>query len=750
MNCPLLSTSRIYTPNPSLPQCGLFVRYQHTPSDSDGYDESPSRRPKSREFQRQNIHRQRSKPRTHKFELDHPFLGKPAEVLVVPDKKRRRSVKKPAKPRAKKEAQLPFLLDEFESEKGPLDSSVVAERIESLRSPRSVGDKLSQSDWTELRNSLRSSFTTQQLSGYIAGDRKRDIVDTEANTVHRNHSNLGEWRPGTSHFLETGPSQERLSGRVAATRDAKGKDLLVERVLRDCWQLGVSGEIGQLDIRFPKHALSLLISSELFSFADLAKLHGTQIDVTSSLGLVRVTGNQRSCESVREIIRDYTNRIRTVDLNFFPPKDARSKVSAQTFTPEFLSWVAATHKVAFEESSSQIPTRLYVLSENQANAQDARRTLNLALHRALFPSVSFSTYVPASEHSGVGDVNVQDIASWHDRQKSWFRWETLQRSDFLARLPSHNSSEHQSTHPDELLKFLRRAPSVSSNFRSGFEMRESITASVGKCLFLKKPLIEEQVSASQLGQMSLARTFVRDAPVASLISNMTPRALDSSFRIHRIRLVPTALHDGIIPSLDLEFAFPQNIADSTGRPSLRSAEAVLAENHVDYLIPEGMADIRFTRKLTRELPDGVLTNDSLKNILEDMAARFHNSLVHNTEVPLPAFKHITFPSNLLCSSGEGHNSDRVSSLEYMILPVNDIQGTAVNQYAVHDKHVLYSSYDSGPYDSPNVTDLSLELKPKDQSVGDTDKSLPAYSNQISQKDFSSFYNAACTLVSELD
>ncbi|KAL4810709.1 mitochondrial inner-membrane-bound regulator-domain-containing protein [Aspergillus unguis] len=755
-----LSTYRLTTSCTSSSQRPVLVRNLWT-ADADGSSRERSPRRKWRYDMMSNrarhLKEKGKRARGKRIQLDVPFLGEPADVLLVQNKPRRKRSSESeksgeAQPTASADA-LPHLLTEFEQDRAPFDSSEVSERIDSLRSDYEPGRKLSPGDFQGLRSRLRASFTIPQLAEYVSEARKQGSIDTESSPEHREYSNPEEWRPGTSQYLETGSLiQETIGERIIALENiTKNKDRSVERILRDIWQLGIVNEVGQLDLRLPTHALTLLASSEFFSFEDLASQYGTAIDLTRSLGLVRITGKQRSCESIREIIHDYLNRISSEEVNIPLSDNIKAQEIAQIFTPEFLTWVEKTYNVAFEQGSSPIPTRLYYLSANQVAAEDARRALNLALYNAALPSVPFSTYMPASGLSEIHDVDVKDTATWHDRQKPWVRWEKPLGRDHWTRVPSYISNEHQTSLSAELLKHLRQGQPLNADFvriAPGLGVRESITASIGKSLFLRKPMLEgKEVSASQLGQMALARTFVKDVPAAPLIRNLKPQVLDEHSRVHRFRLVPTAIHADVFPPLDLEFAAPRDPnTNQRGRTVLRSAEAVLVENNVDYLLPESVADIRFTRKLSYELQSSRRPNNSLAHLILEMRSRIHENLITNREVPLPAFQTIRIPNFLLRNTDPYLEPGRSSVAEYMFEPVNDLQGTLINQYEARNHRVLFCSRDGGPYNPSTITNLYTELYPKDEDAGTSTAPL----EQILQEDFSSFYHTACAVAHELD
>ncbi|GFF29803.1 hypothetical protein IFM61606_01504 [Aspergillus udagawae] len=731
-------------------QRDAFVRYQNTTTD-------PENDPLSRRRPRARWTNQKEHPKSQKVTLDVDSLGKPGEIVVVPHRTRRRRNSEIKRDTSDKSA-LPFMLEDIENKDTALESATINESIQSFREPHRPHDKLSINDWEDLRNRLQSSFTFQQLSDYIQ-EAKQEALGQKDGEPRSEHTPTAVWRPGTSIFLETSPvSQGSFADRVAVTQALKGKQLLAERILRDCWQLGVAGEVGQIDIRLPAYSLSLLLNSEHFSFEELASLHDAKIDVTRSLGLIRVTGSQHTCESIREIIYDATNRIRQEDVDLPTPNSATSK-SGRIFTPDFLAWVSKTYGVAFEQELSQGVIKMFYLAENREDADNARRTLNLAIYNITSPAIPFGTYLSATQSASVYNANPERNVPWFDRQKAWFRWamSSAQSSETKV-LDTPFFDKHQSLLSDELLKLLRKSsPSISE--RNGIS--ETVVAAVGQCLFLRKPSFETQtLSASQLGKLSLPRTFITDVPrVTSFLRTLEPRLPDDDQQFYLFRLIPTAAHANIFPRLELEVTLTgsHRSSGSDAQIGIHSVKAELAESSVDYLLPENGLDLRFTRKLYRDLQHGYPENESAENItveslrqcLQGIFSRYTNS---EGEAPLPAFTHVPLPNHLLKGTvnSEPDNSGNHSTAEYMFMPVKDLRGTRIHRYDFKGQQLNYAFYESGPFNPYRTTEIFLDM---DLTVGDTSASSPAegaMSPDPLHRGFNSFYGAACSLAFELD
>ncbi|KAE8156968.1 mitochondrial inner-membrane-bound regulator-domain-containing protein [Aspergillus tamarii] len=764
LSCPIPPSGRKCSSPSTLRLRDVFVRSQHT----DGEPKNDSRETTETTEKTETTententeslesrpprYRRRIKPQTNpmrgkfdKVPINVSSLGNPGEVVVVPQPKRRRFayLKHPRyrTDEATKNA-LPFMLNDIENADDILDDDLVTERIESFRTPYRPGDKLSPADWENLRSDVQTSFTIQQLSDYIEQFKAENTVPEEGLILHGG-AKLAQWRPGTSAFFETESApQVGAAKRVATSLDLRGKYLLTERILRDCWHLGLIGEVGQLDIRLPAHSLSLFLHSEHFSFEELAGLHDAKIDITHSLGLVRITGKLHSCEFIRDIIYDATTRIREEDLELYP-SGATPKGKTRVFTADFLLWVSKTYGVSFDLTSTT-PTKMFYLVENKPKADSARRTLNLAIHDATQPPIPFGTYMAASEPVDTYDINPELSVSWFDRQKSWFRWaipSAQTTASSMSDAPYFN--KHETRLSDELLKLLRAR---SRTKLGNAEAHESITAAVGRCLFQHKPFEGKAITAAQLGKLAPPRTFTTDIPrVIPFLHQLAADYPEEEIQLHRLRLVPSAVHANIFPQLELEVAIAPGGFES--EYNVQNARAILSQSSVDYLLPECGLDLRFTRKLTHDVLDSFSEDGPLQPLQLSLREFFSKAVIYEGETPLPAFSQLSIPNHLLVQAGEERDPDGFTTAEYMYLPVSDFRGTRLHQYDFEGHQLNYSFYESGPFSPHRTTDIFLDM-----DVAGTSEQSPSEngaSQEPVQREFGSFYKAACSLAFELD
>jgi hypothetical protein len=679
-----------------------------------------------------------------KITLDVDTLGKPGQIVVVPSRRRRTlNRNRNRTPENESGGTISSILDELDEESSAPSDKSVQQRIDEVRGSYQLGQTLPAADLKTLWSKLASSFTYKQLSEYISEYSRNSVVEDKG------------WTWGSSNSK----SQDKSLGK---TKGFRGKSRAAETIVRDCWQLVAEGERGQLEFRIPAQSISLLLHAEHFSFHELASLHGCSIDVTQSAGLVSLTGKRNDCESVHEIIIDATGRIREDDVGINPY--IHGDGTSQVFSPDFLEWVSNTHGVFVEHKAHRPPQKILYLAENKLGADNARRTLNLALSNTTSPSTPFSTYLPASELASAYSYKPEAHASWFEKQKSWFRWAMSSSQNAEAEnLETPFFDKHQTRLSDELLKLLRvTTPKIGPV--TG--LHESVTAVVGKCLFMQKPSLDDTaISPAQLGRMSLPRAFTKDIPrVSRFINSLMPIRPENEAPLYRLRLSPTS-NAGSPPELEVEVAMNSNL-DGV---DIHSVKAILATNSVDYLLPENGLDLRFTRTVSQDLlykpsPHSELPQSSFEDpllehssspqiqaMLESLQTSLEGSIVSSGAlqgpVPLPIFCNIALPCDLVQQSTSQKSktldeptAENSVSVEYMFPPLTDIRGAVVQKFDFDGRPLDYRYYESGSLLAARTNEVSLGMEiPHINSAAEDDQS-----EQLDHE-FHSFYNTACDM-----
>ncbi|KAI2713510.1 hypothetical protein CBS147332_5250 [Penicillium roqueforti] len=716
----------------------VLPRYQSNWSRDDERDAFDG--PKS---ERNREPKDNGKRETGTFTLDVDTLGKPGQIVVVPSRRRRMlNRNRNKKPGNEYAGTISTMLDELNEENSSPSDKSVHERIDEIRGSYQVGQILPAADLKALWSKLASSFTYKQLSEFISEYNRNSVIEEKG------------WTWGSSN-------SKSLLGK---TKGFRGKSRAAETIVRNCWQLVADGERGQLEFRIPAQFISLLLHAEHFSFHELASLHGCGIDVTQSAGLVSLTGKRDDCESVHEIIIDATGRIREDDVGINPY--IHGDGISQVFTPDFLEWVNSTHGVFVEHRAHRPPQKILYLNENKLGADNARRTLNLALSNTTSPSTPFSTYLPASELASAYSYKPETHASWFEQQKSWFRWAMSSSQNAEAEsLETPFFDKHQTRLSDELLKLLRVTP-PKNGFVAG--LHESVTAVVGKCLFMQKPSFDDTaISPAQLGRLSLPRAFTNDVPLVSrFINSLTPIRPKNEAQLYRLRLSPTS-NTASPPELEIEIAVNSNL----NGVDVHSVKAILATNSVDYLLPENGLDLRFTRTISQDLlykssPNSENPQSSsehlfpetsfslpiqvmLQSIKTSLQGSIVNSGASQGPVHIPIFCNIILPCDLVHQPASQKTKSKKSdesmaessiAVEYMFPPLSDIRGAVIQKYNFDGRPLDYRYYESGSFLAARTNEVSLGMQ-----IPQID--LAAGNNHSEQLDheFHSFYNAACDM-----
>ncbi|KAJ5902573.1 hypothetical protein N7495_003101 [Penicillium taxi] len=661
-------------------------------------------------------------------------LGEPGKIIVLPPKRRRKRKQAKDEPQS---SLLSSMLDDLDSEVLGGCSESVQKAFDSFRGELNPSQKLASDAWEEVRSRLASSFTWEQLSNYV-DQNIYSSLGTEA---------AEQWRPGKSAFLLANPMNQDAVDRVTSSLDLKGKHILAERILRNCWQLAKGDEIGQLDLHMPHFALELLLNSLNFSFDSVAKMSQSSIDITLSLGLVRITGTESACQHIREIIADASARIREDTINIDP------EASVSALTPQFLDWIKQTYEVSFE-GKANVLQKVYYLAENKQGADNARRALNLAIYNSNQPRRSFATYLPSTQQADLYTYNSPNNLSWLDREKSWFRWATPPVQASTIGSPQELFYDNHPTQiSDQLLKVLRRNSTLPIESESGVKLHESVTAAVGQCLFAQKsPFTNTSFSAPELGGLSLDRKFVNDIPrINPFLESLKHVHIGTDYQLRRVRLIPPPSASETLPELEIEFfamstEHSENLDEIHDIIDIKQVKAIYETSGIEYLLPENGLDVHFTRTVYRKishvalskLPEYESLAESIKAPLREASLATNDS---STSIPLPAFCHVSLPRELASATTSTTPSDSNITVAYTFPILDDARDTAVHQYEFDARVLNFCLLERGPF-NPSRIELSMDINLSNQGAdGD--------SEDVANDAFHSFYKDSCDMAFEV-
>lgn len=710
--------------------------------------------------------------------LDVDALGQPGKILVLPLSKRRQPKvahqdrKKSKESSAEKKTSLP--VDSFIQEITPGSGDDYISLLDEIRSSISSGDILSSEEWVKLQVKIERSFTLNQLSNYVAQYSHRTpplspISDESTADAEVDASGESEtWQPGEFFEAMTGEGDTATSNVYQAPKSVNSekktkltKEVLAERILRECWQLEVQDAIGKLDIRLPSQVIFMLLSSDQYSLEELAHSHDAKIEPFGSLNLIRVYGTRRACESVQEIVKTYCTGIRTesIDLSFLDTLRAD-----ESTLKEFSEWLAKTYGVYIPDLDRNPIASVSYFAGSEHMFNRARQELELASSILSVKPVSFSSYVPSDATGLLKSISSKrsEVLSLLYRSKSWTRWSIpTSLEDYTKESLPPLFSEHKPTFSSEILQVLReRASRTNPN-----DVEERLTAAIGQCLYQSSSGDNAtHLSAAQLGDSGMPRLWHGWLPkMLSFIGTLQrfPGTKEGS-RHHQFRMLPCNQNDRTLPALevDLTLSWERNSKGSASlaKVSLNNVRAIVEETSIDYLLPESNYDLRFTRTLTREIFK--VSEDGDSDMLREILLSSLDEPLHQRGKPFPPTCQVPLPGSLLRDIQPNGNkyafdSDKLESDtiigQYWLPSIRSFSGTMIQSFDFLGEKLNYNHINGGPLGVRKDDQVSLEMlvdrMPLSPSTAGRKLSNAESdsADAILEQEFRSFYRTACQL-----
>ncbi|EFQ98025.1 hypothetical protein MGYG_01062 [Nannizzia gypsea CBS 118893] len=655
---------------------------------------------------------------------DVKVLGKPAHVVIVDNKPRRpRDVLQAANNKSSWKSPTELLKD-LHKERVEFELEEVEKNLAYLRSLYNPGDSLSLKDWEHLHETLGDGFTFEQLRQYYQ--------NSERNTECEKSS---EWRAGNSTYLDQAPApQGRITTRILAFKEMGPKKKLVEKILRESWELSIDGEEGQLDVYLDPSPMSVLLLPTMPLLNMFAESHKVNIDVSRHLGLIRITGSKQSCIGTSQQLKEWASDIRSMDTGL-PVAQLKAVADLSYWESTLLPWVQSEYNVSFDTSWNKDALSIHYLHGTESNAHRARQTLYLAVS-SVHQMGGLFTNLSSSENAHLYPVTYPNSMNLPDRQKEWFRW--IKSGDSSGRIPGRPPASiygKGSVKPfHKLLDLLFDKEDLSKQSLLGPQCtREVITASVGQCLFEGKPPQDSgQVSFPNIESSQIPRVFINEVPnTLPFLDSLEVAASNVNKSSFRIRLLPSYKKQPFLPELELELevATPEDGEDISTTPKIRNVSAIISSRDVDMLLPESPLDIRFNRKLYYNLFDqgcaafiSAEADNEFHSSLNRCAESFKVNLPLTRNQPsMPLFctlaipKHITElldPSRKLSPSVPAQSSQEGEYIigEFCVYPpVQSLAEAGVSKYIYKELGLTFGTRDMGPYLPLKTTDISLTL-----------------------------------------
>lgn len=716
--------------------------------------------------------------------LDQEFLGEPSKVFVLDHSSEKRfegNFMKVGEHEVKDETPKTRsqILEEINRERHELPSSNDATTsLQYLKNLHKPGQALPTAEWNKLRDTLNSGFTTAQLSDYVQREQEEASGDSKQRKPKE-----AEWKAGTSSFVELGSAtQERITTRIEGLNRYLAKRVLAEKILRECWQLSLMDEVGQLDVRLPSRNLSVLLLSPESPLKSLAESCNATIEVSQKISLVRITGSETACLNAKSRLAELASETRSLDIDL-----PTSVVKRNQICTDLLPWIQREYGILCRSNKNAKTATLHYLSSAGSDVQQARRILFLASIPDPDPRHNFVTNLSKSLPANLYPVLSPDCMKLPDRQKEWLRWakplsdSNITEGRATRRPPESIYNRNPAAPLARISDTLFKAPEERRKYLHGRFTREVVTAAVGKCLFQKQhKLAKDVVTFSDIETSSAPKTFITDVPntLSFLKSLNTVRSGDSqNSSTFRIRLMPSPPNKLQLPPIELELKSGPTSRDpgEVSAPILQKASAIIDTTEVDMLLPETSLDIRFHRTLQYDLFEGQEPSfsgeggNTIQSSLLECAEMFRlHYPLSSPQPPMPVFFNLAIPKNLVKSlsskpskskkSAEDQSAEYITGEYYTYPPLRSFANASIAKYTYKDYELDFTSQNTGPFLPKQTTVLSLSYgrwsdaqKPNpDQDISQEDEAASDRIKEHSPRaDFRPFYTRACQLAFEL-
>ncbi|KAM5441216.1 hypothetical protein MferCBS31731_003644 [Microsporum ferrugineum] len=656
---------------------------------------------------------------------DVKVLGKPAHVVIM-NKKPRRPQKVAQTNTDKGPWKSPAeLLKDLHREKADFKLEELEENFDRLCALYSPGQSLLLNDWEHLHKTLNDGFTFEQLKKYYQ--------NAERNTDDEYQDG---WRAGISPYMDQAPApQSRITTRIPAFKEMGPKKRLVERILRECWELSIDGEEGQLDVHLDRRPMSVLLLPTMPLMNMFAESLKVNIDVSRHLGLIRITGSKEACMETSRQLHEWASDVRSMDIDL-PVAHLKSRADMGYWENTLLPWIQSEYNVSLDINWEEEVLTIHYLHGAESNAHRARQTLHLAVPPP-HQQDGLLTNVSNSESAHLYPVSCPGSMKLPDRQKEWLRWIKIGEGD--GRVPGRPPA---SIYGKGLVKpfhtlLERLFDGEDSNTRHTLDpefTREVITATVGQCLFESAPSYNsEQVSFPDIETSQTPRIFINEVPntlpFLDSLENVENNDNTSSFRI---RLLPSRNGHPPLPELELELetVLPEDNEDVSISPRIRKVSAIVTSRDVDMLLPESPLDIRFNKTVyyclfepdnTKGNPHSAAADSEFLSSLHKCVEAFKlNMPLARNQPPMPLFCNLAIPkrvaalldsseSSQSASSKTAEKTEYITGEYYIYPPVQSLAEAGVSRYIYKEFDLTFGTRNLGPYLPTKTTDISLTL-----------------------------------------
>lgn len=519
-------------------------------------------------------------------------LGTPAEILVLPERKKRPSSRKEEDadldPLQHQEAEnveqegstKPTQLNVQESlaqELRPITIQEVNRNIEIIRDQiGGQGTHLSPARWSRARNSLRDGFTKDQLRRYIQHNlpiEKFALKDDPSKLAHATKKDVAAWLLHSVWDIQSDHPQ--------ATPAQPQKSIV-----------------------FSGQDLDIILRGKAQHLADIASQFRVKIDVFRNEARMRVTGSREDIEKVANLIRDWKSSVLTVN-HVFP------KYVVKLITPEDLSRVGELHGVVIALAGTHLVFSGFDLLSIAAAYRDLYiNTFDVRKQRQLPP------IFVADQAASAVLLPVHQPPSPQSDRRYRFRY-LAQHTTAEAADPEHTSNDVSKSIDTVVDAHLaRRDGGVLLQPTWSVNLAETIWKSSGaQRTESTRPASVNAITTTEIPRLLqyLKRQVTFDTSQCQYLRDLTA----GDQELYRLRF--TRPHRR---SIEMYLSRPSPLIDGTVKPlQLRQLYVVVQSNSSSLLLPNHLVDLNVTTsEIVPIFSSGVQLDPDFAPILAQVAS----------------------------------------------------------------------------------------------------------------------------------
>lgn len=267
-------------------------------------------------------------------------LGDDAEILVLKEMSDlahyKTTPKEPEPGELHEPVEVPDIAAALDNETKAVAPEDIYQQVMSLR-PANNGDHnephyVKQTKFVKLKRVLMNGFTQNQLMVFYSvakNIQQKKVNKGVLDSIKRDNSDpnqpieRSEWQPGTTKITERLPGVDRHV-KVMGWRRYVSKQLLVDRILRDAWNLVLLEEVeapGEIEFLLRPWQLALLKNGEKETVLDrIRRARRARLEVYNQSSILRITADKSTAEYAANDIEEALQTTVTERMNLLPYK----------------------------------------------------------------------------------------------------------------------------------------------------------------------------------------------------------------------------------------------------------------------------------------------------------------------------------------------------------------------------------------------------------------------------------------------